>query len=169
MWPSTYISAIHKFCPGTVRNEQKEWLDLKLYPSKLSRSWRTSWPVPSALRPSETPSCFNASISTARTASSDWWSQTGKDNSHYAAPPVDNPSFFPKSLVHLVSSQHSISTTSWRFKKLSRKSKNQKMADVTSAHNQNLLRNKLGVICAWKVHWDAQQLGRVLWPWGLLA
>ena len=55
---------------------------------------------------SRTPNCSNASMSTARTASSNWWSKIDKDNFLYAAPPADNPSFFPQLLVYLASSQH---------------------------------------------------------------
>ena len=87
------------------------------------------------------PNCSNASMSTARTASSDWWSQTDRDNSPYAAPPADNPPSFPQLLVCLASSQHSISTTSWRFKKLSRKSKSQKRSNVRNVRNRELLQN----------------------------
>ena len=80
-----------------------------------------------------TPNCSNASMFTTRTASSDWWSQISRDNSPYAAPPVDNPPSFPRPLVCLASSQHSISTTFLRLKMHLRRWKSQKRHSVTSA------------------------------------
>ena len=80
-------------------------------------------------------------MSTARaTSATGCHRQTGTIKSLYAAPSVDNPPSFPQLLVCLAFNQHSTSTTSWRFNKLSTKSKIKESdmwkASASNLHNQ---------------------------------